>query len=73
MVDLALRLLELADGGLARRARTRGDGKDERVHLTRLRQLMEKGLSPADRLLQGMDDVKDFRGEVLTRADLGDA
>jgi glutamate--cysteine ligase len=70
MVDLALRVLELAEGGLARRARTREDGKDERIHLGRLRQLLEKGLTPADKLLEGMDQVKDFRSEVMARADL---
>jgi gamma-glutamylcysteine synthetase len=63
-------VLELAEGGLARRARTREDGKDERVHLARLRQLLEKGLTPADKLLEGMDQVKDFRSEVMARADL---
>jgi len=73
MVDLALRVIELADGGLARRARTREDGKDERVHLAQLRLLVEKGLTPADRLLEGMDDVKDFRREVMARADLAGA
>lgn len=70
MIDLALRVLELAEGGLARRARRRDDGKDERVHLTRLRQLLEKGLTPADPLLDGMENVTDFRREVMARADL---
>jgi glutamate--cysteine ligase len=70
MVDLAIRVLELAEGGLARRARTRPDGKDERIHLARLRQLLEKGLTPADKLLDGMDPANDFRREVMVRADL---
>jgi hypothetical protein len=35
-----------------------------------LRQLLEKGLTPADKLLEGIDQVKDFRREVMARADL---
>jgi glutamate--cysteine ligase len=70
MVALAQRVLEIAEGGLERRARKRADGKDERIHLAELRSLLEKGRSPADALLDGIDKAPDFRREVMARADL---
>lgn len=51
---LALRVLEIAEGGLARRARLDRQGRDERVHLGPLRSLVERGLCPADTLLSAM-------------------
>jgi glutamate--cysteine ligase len=52
----AVDLLEIAESGLARRGYTNASGKDERVHLERLRALVEAGRSPADELL---DHVKE--------------
>jgi glutamate--cysteine ligase len=70
MVDLARQVLEIAEGGLQRRARKRPDGKDERIHLAEIRALLERGLSPADVLLEGIDKASNFRREVMARADL---
>jgi glutamate--cysteine ligase len=53
--DLAERLLEIADGGLERRARLSREGKDERVHLDALRHLVASGRTPADDLIDGVD------------------
>jgi glutamate--cysteine ligase len=73
LVELAQRVLEIAEGGLERRARKRPDGKDERVHLKEIRRLLDKGLTPADLLLDGIEEAADFRTEVMKRADLADA
>jgi glutamate--cysteine ligase len=72
MVELAQRVLEIAEGGLERRARKRADGKDERLHLNGIRRLLAKGQTPADALLDGIEEVADFRREVMTRANLAD-
>jgi glutamate--cysteine ligase len=47
----AERLLEIAAGGLSRRARCDAAGRDETIHLAALGQLVEAGKCPADRLL----------------------
>jgi glutamate--cysteine ligase len=52
--ELALRLLDIAEGGLKRRARIRGDGEDESVYLAPIRELTLRGHSPADTLRQGL-------------------
>jgi glutamate--cysteine ligase len=72
MVELALRVLEIADGGLERRARKRADGKDERLHLDAIRGLLEHGQTPADALIDGIENVADFRREVMDRANLAE-
>jgi glutamate--cysteine ligase len=70
-VEIAERVVAIADGGLERRAivapRTR---KDERVHLARIRTLVGQGKTPADVLLEGMDRVKDKPRAILDRASL---
>ncbi|MDI1446218.1 glutamate-cysteine ligase family protein [Polyangium sp. 6x1] len=67
LAALAERVLVIAEGGLARRARMR-NGKDERVHLTRLGSLVEKGQCPADALVEGLTSDSDLRREILVRA-----
>ncbi len=70
---LAERVLEIAEGGLARRAQLSSAGKDERVHLVRLKELVAKGQTPADALLEGLEKVGegDLTREIIKRADLG--
>jgi glutamate--cysteine ligase len=51
LVTLAERVVALAEGGLERRARLSRDGHDERIHLARLKRLVERGACPADELL----------------------
>jgi glutamate--cysteine ligase len=70
LVTIAERVMEIAEGGLERRAEKRPDGKDERVHLVRLKELVARGLTPADRLLEKMDGVPDFRAAVMAKSDL---
>lgn len=69
LADLAARLLEIASGGLERRAQLNRNGKDERVHLSRLSALVEKGNAPADALMEGLSNADaDLRREILARA-----
>ena len=46
-------------------------GKDERAHLARLEELVAMGQTPADRLLDGIEHVRDMRAEIIARCDLG--
>lgn len=69
LAALAERVLVIAEGGLARRARMR-NGKDERVHLARLGSLIEKGQCPADVLIEGLDPKADLKQEILVRTRL---
>jgi glutamate--cysteine ligase len=68
--DLAEKVLTIASGGLARRAMKDAAGNDERVHLDPLVKLVERGMTPADVLVAGWDEKKDFRQQVLERATL---
>ncbi len=71
---LAERLIEIAEGGLERRAFKRAsDGKDERVHLARLKELVARGLTPADELLASVKASPNhatFAKDVLDAVDL---
>jgi glutamate--cysteine ligase len=68
---MAEKLLEIAEGGLERRAFMSPSGKDERVHLVRLKELVAAGQTPADKLLEGITHAGDVRAEILARSDLG--
>lgn len=68
--EVAERMIEIAEGGLARRAFKDGRGRDESLHLARLRKLVEQGKTPADVLLEGMDKVADPLPEIAKRAAL---
>jgi glutamate--cysteine ligase len=70
LVPIAEKLIAIAEGGLERRAHLSPSGKDERAHLTRLKELVAKGESPADRLLDGITHAPDMRAAILERADL---
>lgn len=68
LADLAERVLDIASGGLERRARLNKNGKDERVHLTKIIALVEKGWCPADALVDGLGNGdEDLRREILAR------
>ncbi len=54
LVELAERLVALAEGGLERRKRLDGSGRDERVHLARLKGLVGEGRTPANALLEAV-------------------
>jgi glutamate--cysteine ligase len=66
--ELAVVLHEIAMGGLERRARTNARGQDERVHLKKLMDMNAEGLSPADRLVEGLKaGDADLQQEILAR------
>lgn len=65
--ELSLRVLEIAASGLERRARLNADGRDERVFLEPLAELVDRGRSPADLLTDGLDRSSDLRAEILRR------
>ncbi len=67
----AEKLIEIAEGGLERRAFMSPSGKDERAHLRTLKELVAAGQTPADKLLEGLESVADPRAEIIARCDLG--
>ena len=68
---IAEKVLAIAAGGLERRAFLSASGKSERAHLSRMEELVGKGQSPADALLEGLENVGDLRAEIIRRCDLG--
>jgi glutamate--cysteine ligase len=73
LAPLAERLLEIAEGGLERRAILSSAGNDERVHLARLKSLVSHGQSPADLLLDGIHQAADMKSEILARTNIARA
>ena len=71
LAKVAERVVSIAEEGLARRARMDSKGKkDERVHLIRLHKLVEKALTPADVLLDGLDRAENPAATLVGRAAL---
>jgi glutamate--cysteine ligase len=69
LAKVAERVLDIAHGGLERRARLNKNGKDERVHLSKIAALVEKGRCPADELILGLpSEGTALRREILARA-----
>jgi glutamate--cysteine ligase len=69
LAPLAERVIDLAKGGLERRAFKSKKGNDERVHLKRLEENVARGLTPAERLLEGLG-ASAFVAQVIERASL---
>jgi glutamate--cysteine ligase len=61
------RLLDIADGGLARRAILDAQGRDERIHLAALKALCAAGKSPADELVAGLPSTGDLTAALIER------
>jgi glutamate--cysteine ligase len=71
LAAVAERVVSIADGGLERRKIVDPvSGRDERVHLARLRTLVGEGRTPADVLLEGMDREKDPAKAMVQRSAL---
>ncbi|HWZ89366.1 MAG TPA: glutamate-cysteine ligase family protein [Polyangiaceae bacterium] len=69
MRRLAERVLEIASGGLSRRARLNEQGQDERIHLELLTQLVQDGKTPADAMIAGLSlDGAPSVADVIARA-----
>jgi len=67
VAPLAERLLDIASGGLARRARLDADGRDERRYLEPLAALVAQGRCPADALAQGLAVGQELPAAELVR------
>ena len=64
-------LLDIAKGGLTRFAVSDPEfGVDESVHLAPLAALVERGMTPADALLEKLDESRDLQPQVLELARL---
>jgi glutamate--cysteine ligase len=71
LVEIAQRMVAIAEGGLERRAIVDpASGKDERVHLARMRKLVGDGQCPADVLLQGIESEPDLAAAIVERTTL---
>jgi len=71
LAEIAQRLIAIAEGGLERRGIVdAAGGKDERVHLARMRGLAGAGRTPADVLLEGMDRVPNLAAAIIDRTTL---
>ncbi len=58
-------LVAIAEGGLERISNLNSAGKDERIHLARLKSWVAEGRSPADVLLDEIDPDGDFVSQVV--------
>jgi glutamate--cysteine ligase len=71
LVDVAARMVSIAEGGLERRAIVDPKSrKDERWHLARLRKMVGEGRSPADVLLDGIEREPDLAKAIVERTTL---
>jgi glutamate--cysteine ligase len=71
LAAIAEQLLTLAEGGLERRGlKDPKTGRDERVHLVRLRRLVGQGLTPADVLLEHTSRASDPVAAMLDQTTL---
>ena len=70
LVEVAERVVTIAEGGLERRARLDATGRDERIYLTPLRNLVAQGKTPADVLLEGIDREPDLAAAIVKRTAL---
>lgn len=68
LADYAQSLLEIAEGGLRRRARLSSDGRDETMFLAEIGRLVEKARCPADELVEGLsNDDPALETKILER------
>ncbi len=58
-------LLDIASAGLARFGLRNADGRDESIHLERIRALVAQGQTPAEALLASIDPKADLRAQVV--------
>ena len=69
MQALAERVLEIATGGLSRRALLNEAGQDETVHLALLSKLVQGGKTPADAVIEGLSaESTPTVAEVIARS-----
>jgi glutamate--cysteine ligase len=65
---VAERVFQIAREGLVRRARLRPDtAEDETVYLDPMARYVERGITPADKLIEGLGGRSYIRGDILRR------
>jgi glutamate--cysteine ligase len=70
LAEVAQAMVTMAEGGLERRQRLNAKGKDERVHLARLKALVASAKTPADVLLEGIEKEPDLATAIAERSAL---
>jgi glutamate--cysteine ligase len=65
LAEVAQAVLTIARGGLVRRAIKDDRGRDESIHLTALEALAASAKSPAEVLLESIDERKDLRPQII--------
>ncbi|MCB9591815.1 MAG: glutamate--cysteine ligase [Sandaracinaceae bacterium] len=65
LAEWAQQVLEIAEGGLERLSHLDRQGRDERIHLASLRKLVERGMTPADALLEAIDMEQPLLPQLL--------
>lgn len=68
LAELAQKVIDIAEGGLARRNILGRDGKDERIHLQSIKSLAEHARCPADVLREGLTNESDLKAAILERS-----
>lgn len=69
LADHAVKLLEVAQGGLSRRGRLSATGEDEAIYLREISKLTEHGRCPANELIEGLSEGDpDFGAKILEKA-----
>ena len=68
VLDWAGEVLEIAEGGLERLGHLNRQREDERIHLVKLRTLIEKGMTPADAILADIDAELPLLPQLLEKA-----
>jgi glutamate--cysteine ligase len=70
LTAVAEAMVTIAEGALERRKRLNAKGQDERIHLARLKKLVEQGKTPADALLDGIEREPDLAAAIVERSAL---
>lgn len=68
VLDWAGQVLEIAEGGLERLSHLNRKGEDERIHLAKVRTLLESGRTPADAMLDEIDTSQPLLPQLLDKA-----
>ena len=66
--EWARELLAISEAGLERLGHLNRRGEDERIHLSKLKALIEAGKTPADAMLGGIDEGEPLLPQVLEKA-----
>jgi glutamate--cysteine ligase len=61
-------LVDAAEAGLRRMGSLDREGRDETIHLAKLRALVDAGMSPADAMLAEIDLERDLKPQILEKA-----